>query len=202
MWATPAGLKSAIGSRRNASNSASVRQRNSGVEWPTPRGSMPTKSNRRKISVSASDAPMLATVSTADAPGPPGLTTSTPIFSPVAGTRITANCAWAPSGLAGLLQSTGTDTVPHCAVGIGVVSPTKRSQLPHTGGWPYCWIDSPSGEAQAAGHAIADTTEIASSTVYTLPTRHMAVMFAWLTVAGLRLEHNGDLAVIRRLARS
>jgi len=37
------------------------------------------------------DAPMLATVSTAEAPGPPGLTTSTPIFSPEAGMRITAN---------------------------------------------------------------------------------------------------------------
>ena len=72
-----------------------------------------------------------------------------------------------------------------------MVSPTNRSQLPQSGGWPYCWIDSPSGEAQAAGHAIADNREIASSTVESLPTRHMANMFARLTAlttAGLRLE--------------
>ena len=43
------------------------------------------------MSVPANDAPILATVSTAEAPGPPGLTTSTPIFSPEAGMRITAN---------------------------------------------------------------------------------------------------------------
>ena len=86
------------------------------------------------MSVSASDAPMPATVSTADAPGPPGLTISTPMRSPVAGTRITANCACAPSGLAALFQSTGTETVPHCAVGMPLVSPTHWSQPPQTGG--------------------------------------------------------------------
>jgi hypothetical protein len=72
----------------------------------------------------------------------------------------------------------GTDTVPHGAVGIADVSPTNRSQLPHSGGWPYCWTDSPSGDAHADGHAIADIKEIASSTVFTLPARHMANMFA------------------------
>jgi hypothetical protein len=86
-----------------------------------------------------------------------------------------------------------------------VVSPMNCSQLPQAGGWPYCWIDSPSGDAQAAGHAIADIREIASSTVESLPTRRMANMFAWsaaVAAARLRLECNGDLAVIRRLARS
>ena len=80
----------------------------------------------------------------------------------------------------------------------------NRAQLPHSGGWPYCWTDSPSGDAHAAGHAIADTDKIASSIELNLPTRHMANMFAWstaTTAAGLRLEYNGDLAVIRRLAR-
>ncbi len=55
----------------------------------------------------------------------------------------------------------------------------NRAQLPHTGGWPYCEFDSPSGEASATGHAIAATREIASSTVLSLPALHMADMFAW-----------------------
>lgn len=38
------------------------------------------------------------TVSTAEAPGPPGLTMSAPMRSPVAGTRMTASWACAPSG--------------------------------------------------------------------------------------------------------
>jgi hypothetical protein len=73
------------------------------------------------------------------------------------------------------------------------------AQLPHAGGWPYCSIDSPSGEAHAAGVAIADISKIASSTELRLPTRHMANMFARVAAAGLRLGHNGDLAVIGRL---
>ena len=56
---------------------------------------------------------MSATVSTAEAPGPPGLTIRVPIRAPDAGIRMTASCACVPSGLA---QSTGTATVPHCAV--------------------------------------------------------------------------------------
>jgi hypothetical protein len=62
-------------------------------------------------------------------------------------------------------------------------------------------MDSPSGDAHAAGHAIADTDKIASSIELDLPTHHMANMFAWVTAAGLRLECNGDLAVIGRLAQ-
>src|ERR1700738_4785242 len=99
----------------------------------------------------------------------------------------------------------GTDTVAHCAVGMPVISPTNRSQLPQSGGWPYCWGGSLSGEAQAAGHAIATVREIASSTIESQPTRHMRNMFAWLTAstaAALRLESNGDLAVIRRPSAS
>src|SRR5689334_18876206 len=42
---------------------------------------------------------------------------------------------------------------------------------------------------------------IASSAVPTLPTRHMANMFARLTAAGLHLKYNGYPAVIRRPTR-
>ena len=42
---------------------------------------------------------MLAAASTPDSPGPPGLMTSEPIFSPVAGKRISARLATSPSGL-------------------------------------------------------------------------------------------------------
>ena len=37
--------------------------------------------------------------STPDSPGPPGLITSEPIFSPVALNRTIASCATSPSGL-------------------------------------------------------------------------------------------------------
>ncbi|CPA34877.1 Uncharacterised protein [Mycobacterium tuberculosis] len=75
-----------------------MRHRNAGVEWPTPLGSKPTRSKWRRMSVSAIAGAIAATMSTADAPGPPGLTSSAPNRCPVAGTRITANFACVPPG--------------------------------------------------------------------------------------------------------
>src|SRR6516164_4123706 len=102
------------------------------------------------MSVSASAGPIPATVSTADAPGPPGFTISVPIFLPVAGIRITANCACAPCGFAESFQSTGTVTVPHWAVGIDDAS-THDAQLLQTGGCPNGVWAAPSGVAWATG---------------------------------------------------
>ena len=61
---------------------------------------MPTRSNLVVIGLPASAAAIPATVSTAEAPGPPGLTISMPILGPLAGTLITANCTCGPSGFA------------------------------------------------------------------------------------------------------
>lgn len=55
--------------------------------------------------------------STPDSPGPPGLISNEPIFSPVAWNRIIANWAMSPSGASGLSQLTGTDNMPHSASG-------------------------------------------------------------------------------------
>ena len=55
-----------------------------------------------------------ATESTAEAPGPPGFISSTPMRWPLAGMRTTARFACAPTGSA---ASTGTGTVVHWAVG-------------------------------------------------------------------------------------
>ena len=85
-----------MGSRRNASASASVRHRTAGAEWPTPRGSKPTRSKLRLIGEPSSSEAIPATMSTADPPGPPGLTSSDPMRCPVAGTRMTASFACAP----------------------------------------------------------------------------------------------------------
>ncbi|SKU41686.1 Uncharacterised protein [Mycobacteroides abscessus subsp. abscessus] len=84
---------------RKASNSASVRQRNVGVEPPTPRGSNPTMSKLCPIAESPSLAPIPAARSTPDPPGPPGLTRSAPTRLPVAGTLSTASSATAPISL-------------------------------------------------------------------------------------------------------
>jgi hypothetical protein len=51
------------------------------------------------MSVPLSSGAIPATMLTADAPGPPGLTNSDPMRWPVAGMRITANFACVPVGL-------------------------------------------------------------------------------------------------------
>ena len=75
----------------------------------------------------------------------------------------------------------------------------NRSQPPQTGGCPYIWMDSPSGDAEAPGAA---TRKRASSTATTLPARHMADMVARGARAGLHLEPNSDLAVLFCSARA
>src|SRR6478609_9406249 len=72
----------------------------------------------------------------------------------------------------------GTDTVPHCAVGMALVSPTNDPHPLHTGGCPYVWADWPSGVADADGLVIPATSTQASSVAPPLPTRHMAIRVA------------------------
>jgi hypothetical protein len=77
--------------------SASELHHTAGVELATPRGSKPTRSNPSR-SDDGSVGAIEAAASTPDSPGPPGLTTSEPIFLPVALNRIIAICATSPSG--------------------------------------------------------------------------------------------------------
>lgn len=79
-----------------------------GVESPTPRGSHPTRSNRRAIPGLKGSS---STSSTPEPPGPPGLATMVPIRSsagPAAVRRATASSIVAPSGRD---QSSGTTRV-------------------------------------------------------------------------------------------
>ena len=71
----------------------------SGVLRITPRGSNPTRSKRARND-SGRNWPIERTMSTPDAPGPPGLTNSEPIRCPrtAAGRRIRAKDTVAPSG--------------------------------------------------------------------------------------------------------
>ena len=71
--------------------------------------------------------------------------------------------------------------MPHCAVGMALVSPTNVAQLPQTGGWPYIWVDWPSGVAIAGGHVTPTTSTDASRVATSLPSRHMAVIVARLS---------------------
>ncbi len=97
------------GSGSAATNSVTVSvPQVTGVESPTPRGSQPTRSNRRAILGLKGSS---STSSTPEPPGPPGLATIVPIRSsagPVAARRATARSIVAPSGRD---QSSGTTRV-------------------------------------------------------------------------------------------
>jgi hypothetical protein len=64
---------------------------------PVPRGSTPTMSKRSVMSLGRTLA-MVPAKSLAVAPGPPGLTNSEPMRSPLAGTRDTLRVRVSPSG--------------------------------------------------------------------------------------------------------
>ena len=93
---TPAGEVSKSESARAASHSASLRQSIRGVLAPTPRGSNPTTSNGPPPRVS----PIWTANVIPDPPGPPGLSTSDPIFGWSARCRSTATCPVRPPGAA------------------------------------------------------------------------------------------------------
>ena len=116
MCATPSGVYSTTLSARSRSLSASLLHHSAGAEFATPRGSNPTRSN-----LSRTDSGSVVTIETAaltpDSPGPPGLMTSEPILSPVAGKRIIASWMTSPLGSSALSQLTGTDSSPHSAPG-------------------------------------------------------------------------------------
>ena len=88
-----------------ASRSASAVQR-TGAERPTPLGSKPTRSNRRVTSTGMAEASCTA-VSTPEAPGPPGLTTTEPIRSAA---RWAVECT-RTSEMSNVLPSLGTAPV-------------------------------------------------------------------------------------------
>ena len=87
-------------SARSSSRSASVSQSMTGSLAPMPRGSNPMRSKRCVIGLSARPDPSAAANPVPDAPGPPGLSSSDPMRSPVARWRSTAIRAVSPSGSA------------------------------------------------------------------------------------------------------
>ena len=98
MCSTPSSVYSTVGSARSLSLSSSELHHSAGLDAPTPRGSNPTRSKRSRTDCGMVPTRLTA-ASTPDSPGPPGLTNSEPILSPVALIRIIAICATSPSGL-------------------------------------------------------------------------------------------------------
>ena len=100
--ATPAGEGSRRSVPRWESCSAAVRQWIAGVLAPIPRGSNPTRSKRRATSVPSIRIASCEEISTPDAPGPPGLTSSEPMrcVGSVALSREIASWAVGPCGFA------------------------------------------------------------------------------------------------------